>query len=74
MEQSQSRQTEFMHRLAAGIVRGRFVLMLLFLAAGIYCALSLGRVLAPCALRLPADGYGRLMGHTMLLAASCAGP
>ena len=44
MEQSQSRQTEFMHRLAAGIVRGRFVLMLLFLAAGIYCALSLGRV------------------------------
>ena len=44
MEQSQSRQMEFMHRLAAGIVRGRFVLMQLFLAAGIYCALSLGRV------------------------------
>ena len=39
-----------------------------------FAPLSLGRVLAPCALRLPADGYGRLMGHTMLLAASCAGP
>ena len=39
-----------------------------------FAPLSLGRVLAPCALRLPADGCGRLMGFTVLLAASCAGP
>ena len=39
-----------------------------------FAPLSLGRVLAPCALRLPADGYGRMMGFSMLLAASCAGP
>ena len=39
-----------------------------------FAPLSLGRVLAPCALRLPADGYGRLMGFPMLLAAPCAGP
>ena len=39
-----------------------------------FAPLSLGRVLAPCALRLPADGGGRLMGFPMLLAASCAGP
>ena len=43
MEQTAQR-ADFMHRLAGGIVRGRFVLMLLFLAAGVYCALSLGRV------------------------------
>ena len=39
-----------------------------------FAPLSLGRVLAPCALRLPADGYGRLMGYLMLLAATGAGP
>lgn len=39
-----------------------------------FAPLSLGRVLAPCALRLPADGYGRLMGYLVLLAATGAGP
>ena len=35
---------DLMHSIAAGIIRSRFVILILFLAAGVYCALSVGRV------------------------------
>ena len=44
MEQRQREKPDIMHQIAAAIVSGRFVLILLFLAAGVYCALSIGRV------------------------------
>ena len=39
-----SRQTNLMNRIAEGIVRSRFVILLLFILAGVYCALSVGKV------------------------------
>lgn len=33
-----------MRMIAAAIVRGRFIILLLFLAAAVYCAFSVGRV------------------------------
>ncbi len=39
-----SRQPNLMKKIAGGIIRSRFVILLLFLAAGIFCALSVGRV------------------------------
>ncbi len=41
---SDSKKPDIMHRIAAGIIRSRSVILILFIAAGIYCALSLGRV------------------------------
>ena len=35
---------DLMHQAASGIVRWRFVIILLFLAAAVYCALSIGKV------------------------------
>lgn len=35
---------DIMHAVAAQIVRGRFIIMLLFIVAAVYCGLSLGRV------------------------------
>ena len=39
-----SPKPDIMHRIAAGIIRFRFIILILFLAAGVYCALSVGRV------------------------------
>ena len=44
MGERQIEKPDIMHQIAAAIVSGRFVLILLFLAAGVYCALSIGRV------------------------------
>lgn len=41
---NKSQKTDFMHSLAAGIIRSRFVILVLFLAAAVYCALSIGKV------------------------------
>ena len=48
---------DLMHSIAAGIIRSRFVILILFLAAGVYCALSVGRVRLSSDLTafLPAD-------------------
>ena len=48
---------DLMHLIAAGIIRSRFVILILFLAAGVYCALSVGRVRLSSDLTafLPAD-------------------
>ena len=48
---------DLMHVIAAGIIRSRFVILILFLAAGVYCALSVGRVRVGSDLTafLPAD-------------------
>ena len=35
---------DMMHQIASAVVRWRFVIMLLFLAAAVYCALSIGKV------------------------------
>ena len=39
-----SKKPDIMRAVAAGIVRLRYVFLLLFLAAGVFCALSMGRV------------------------------
>ena len=44
MSQQQTQKPDIMHSIAAGIVRSRFLIILLFIAAAVYCALSLGRV------------------------------
>ena len=44
MNQKEAIKRDPMHALAAGIVRFRFVIILLFLLAAVYCALSLSRV------------------------------
>ena len=44
MNQKEAIKRDPMHALAAGIVRYRFVIILLFLIAAVYCALSLSRV------------------------------
>ena len=44
MSQPKTQKPDIMHSVAAGIVRSRFVIILLFIAAAVYCALSLGRV------------------------------
>ena len=44
MQTQHKNRDEIMHSIAALIVRYRFVIMLLFIAAAIYCGLSLGRV------------------------------
>ena len=57
MDHTDIEKPDMMHRIAAAIVRGRFVLILLFLLAAVYCALSLGRVRVNSDLTffLPAD-------------------
>lgn len=37
-------QTDFLHKVSEAIVKNRFFIILLFIAAAIYCALSVGRV------------------------------
>ncbi len=44
MDTEKTTKPDIMHQIATTIVRGRFILILLFIAAGIYCALSVGRV------------------------------
>jgi len=44
MPSETSQKPDIMHRIAAAIVRGRFVFILLFLAAAIYCGVSLDKV------------------------------
>ena len=44
MPQEKSNQQDIMHAVATIIVRGRYIILLLFLAAAVYCALSIGRV------------------------------
>ena len=44
MNQKEAIKRDPMHALAAGIVRFRFVIILLFLLAAVYCALSVSRV------------------------------
>ncbi len=44
MSQPKTEKPDIMHSLADAIVRYRFVILLLFVLAGIYCGLSLGRV------------------------------
>ncbi len=44
MAQAESREKDFMHAVSEAIVRYRFVIILLFLAGAVYCALSLSRV------------------------------
>ncbi len=54
---SDQKKPDIMHRIAAGIIRSRSVILILFIAAGIYCALSVGRVRVSSDLTafLPAD-------------------
>ena len=44
MPQQKTQKNDIMHSIASGIVRWRFLILLLFLAAAVYCALSVGRV------------------------------
>lgn len=44
MSERDERQKDIMHRVAAAIIRWRGLFILLFLAAAVYCALSLSRV------------------------------
>ncbi|MBQ9686229.1 MAG: MMPL family transporter [Oscillospiraceae bacterium] len=44
MPQQKTQEKNIMYAIAATIVRSRFVIILLFLAAAVYCALSVGRV------------------------------
>ena len=44
MLREQTQKRDMMHAVAAAIVRSRFFIILLFLAAAVYCALSLGKV------------------------------
>ena len=43
VRQTESKQ-DMMHSIAAVIIRSRYMIVLLFLAAAVYCALSLSRV------------------------------
>ena len=54
---SDPKKPDTMHRIAAGIIRSRSLILILFIAAGIYCALSVGRVRVSSDLTafLPAD-------------------
>lgn len=54
---SDPKKPDIMHRIAAGIIRSRSIILILFIAAGIYCALSVGRVRVSSDLTafLPAD-------------------
>ena len=42
MEEKQ--KPDLMHGIFAGIIRSRFLILIFFIAAGIYCALSVGKV------------------------------
>lgn len=44
MAERQKEKPDIMHTIASGIIRARFVILLLFLAAAVYCALSMSRV------------------------------
>ena len=44
MQATGTEKKDIMHGIAAAVVRWRFVIMLLFLAAAVYCALSIGKV------------------------------
>ena len=44
MPAEKEKKTDTMHAVAAGIIRCRYVILLLFLAAAVYCALSVSRV------------------------------
>ena len=44
MQETGTEKKDIMHVIAAAVVRWRFVIMLLFLVAAVYCALSLGKV------------------------------
>ena len=44
MTETEKREQDFMHALSAAIVRYRFLIILIFLAAAVYCGLSLSRV------------------------------
>ncbi len=44
MTETEKREQDFMHALSAAIVRYRFFIILIFLAAAVYCGLSLSRV------------------------------
>lgn len=44
MPTTETKKPDIMHQIAAVIVRYRFLIILLFLAAAVYCGLSLGRV------------------------------
>ena len=54
---SDPKKPDIMHRIAAGIIRSRSLILILFIAAGIYCALSVGKVRVSSDLTafLPAD-------------------
>ena len=54
---AKTQKVDTMHLIAAGIIRSRFVILILFLAAGVYCTLSVGRVRLSSDLTifLPAD-------------------
>ena len=44
MPEEKTKKPDIMHAVAAGIIRCRYVILLLFLAAAVYCALSVSRV------------------------------
>ena len=44
MPRETGKKQDAMHAVAAAIVRYRFLIIALFLAAAVYCALSMGRV------------------------------
>ena len=44
MQGKKAAKQDTMHLIASGIVQGRYGILLIFLAAAVYCALSLGRV------------------------------
>ena len=44
MSEASTQKPDIMHRIAAAIIRWRYVILLLFLAAAVYCGLSLDRV------------------------------
>lgn len=54
---TRAEKPDIMHSVASGIVRGRYGILLIFLAAAVYCALSVGRVKVNSDLTafLPAD-------------------
>ena len=44
MQEKRTEKMDIMHLIAAAVVRWRFVIMVLFLLAAVYCALSVGKV------------------------------
>ena len=44
MQETRTEKKDMMHLIASAVVRWRFVIMLLFLAAAVYCALSISKV------------------------------